>query len=136
MKLNEFEESVIHDFVMGSTDSIPSRYDDILSKVELGVQIDQAIEFGSAGVAGVDGLDSPAFSLRPAGTALLIFTQDAELARSVLVAFKERLIRTLTVRIERSWRCYVHCGDRIIEKTCEEDKASTEACCDGLRSEC
>ncbi|WP_171205322.1 hypothetical protein [Ruegeria sp. HKCCA0235A] len=137
MKLNEFEESIVHEFIMGFTDLIPDEYDDILAKAELGIQIKRPVEFEIEDVRlGIVRGASPVFSLRPKGTALLIFTQDAHLARSVLVAFRKNVIQTLTVRVERSWRCYIQCGDRIIEKTCEEDKDSTEACCNSLRDQC
>ncbi|WP_299945246.1 hypothetical protein [uncultured Ruegeria sp.] len=137
MKLNDFEESIIHDFIMGETDAIPEEYNEILTKAELGVQITERIDFEvDARRLGLESGPSPAFTIAPKGIALLIFAQNAELAREVLVAFKKSVFSTLTLRVERSWRCYIHCSDRIIEKTCEEDKESTEACCIELRDSC
>ena len=136
MKLNEFEEQVIHEYIMFGIRPYNDNFDHVLEKAELGIRLSTSIDFsfGDQIEIGARGLN--AFSLRPKQTALMIMTQDATLALDVLNAFRDGLLRSLTVRVERSWRCYIHCGDRVIEKTCEEDKASTENCCDELRKLC
>ncbi|WP_300064753.1 hypothetical protein [uncultured Roseobacter sp.] len=137
MKLKAEEEKIIHDYVMGTTATLPEDHDDILTKMEVGIEIRHSIEFEYEDVRlGIREGTTPAFSLTPRDTGLIIFTHDAKLTRQVLNAFKEGIFKTLTLRVERSWACYVRCDNEVLYNECEEDRNSVVACCQDLKEQC
>ena len=57
------------------------------------------------------------------------------LSSRLLELFREGRIPYLLVRTN-SWECYLNCNGEVFSETCEEDHASSSACCEGLRSRC
>lgn len=136
MKLNEQEEGLFDLILRGEMKNSYEENVELYEKVEFGLHISRV---SSLNLVFPDVLlvrVGPILRRREASDGLVIFSGSGEVIRELVDLWLNGDLIELAVRIERSWRCYLRCNGKILERTCEEDKASTTKCCEHLRNEC
>ena len=127
MKLDKDQLQLVRNYLHWDEDE-DERLGEFLPNIEL--------QIGGLDKLGVL-LNSPFYYLYLTESPVFITVPSEEKAnRRTLDLFRLRVITHLLVRIDASWQCFINCGNKILEETCEEDKESTKKCCIGLKQQC
>ena len=135
MKLDENEERVFDEIIRGEKDYNYEEYRELFEKVEIGFSflVDEfPFPFDFRPFARFPYTDPP----EPEEAGLVIFTGNAKTTERIVRYWRQGFIRSLSVRVKRSWRCYLSCNNKTWSEVCNEDRASTSSCVIGLQRKC
>lgn len=135
MKLNEREESIFDQILRGELPNNLAKFHDLYEKVEISLSL-------SSSEVQLTILDSEfqdfALVMRSSGRGrgMVIFTNDSTLTEQLVTLWSRSIINSISVRVERSWKCYIKCNGSIFDSICDEDSISTKKCQTHLRRKC
>jgi len=135
MRLDKYEEETFDEILRGERDYHHEEYRKLFEKVEIGFNYpvdDYPFLFGLRPFGRISSIDTP----EAARSGLVILTGNAKVTERIVADWRDGFIRSLSVRVKRSWRCYLSCNNKTWSEVCNEDRASTASCVIGLQKKC